>query len=129
MRTTQLPGTWVSLILVIALAVPASMAQEENGLKGQVIRADGQPLAEVTVSLLHLASRERQIVLTDAEGRYELNPKHAGHYLVMARHDDFMEKGHALHLEPGQSQAQDFRLRAPETNRQPVAEDPPSSRS
>lgn len=61
----------LSIGLVVALAAAPAFAQNTTAaLSGQVVGADGQPIAGAEVTILHTESGTVSRVVTDANGRY-----------------------------------------------------------
>lgn len=61
----------LSIGLVVALAAAPAFAQNTTAaLSGQVLSADGQPIAGAEVTILHTESGTVSRVVTDANGRY-----------------------------------------------------------
>jgi hypothetical protein len=61
----------LSLALIAALAAAPALAQSTSaGIGGQVVGADGQPVAGAEVSIVHNASGTVSRATTDANGRY-----------------------------------------------------------
>ena len=61
----------LSLALVMALAAAPAFAQStSSGVTGQVVGADGQPVAGADVTITHVDSGTTSRVTTDASGRY-----------------------------------------------------------
>lgn len=61
----------LSLGLIVALAAAPAFAQQTSaGVAGQVLSANGQPLANVEVTIVHAESGTVSRVTSDASGRY-----------------------------------------------------------
>src|SRR3546814_19005134 len=68
---TRRSSDLLSLALVVALAAAPAFAQSTSaGVAGQVLGADGQPVAGADVTITHVESGTTSRVTTDARGRY-----------------------------------------------------------
>src|SRR3546814_3755800 len=68
---TRRSSDLLSLALVVALAAAPAFAQSTSaGVAGQVLGADGQPVAGADVTITHVESGTTSRVTTDASGRY-----------------------------------------------------------
>ncbi|HEX3131417.1 MAG TPA: carboxypeptidase-like regulatory domain-containing protein, partial [Thermoanaerobaculia bacterium] len=63
---------------------PAATAQTTGEIQGKVQSADGQPLAGVTVTLLHSGTAEPPHQVSDAEGGFRFPDLQRGTYVASA---------------------------------------------
>jgi len=70
-HTNRLRLSKLSIGLIVALAAAPAFAQNTTAaLGGQVVGADGQPIAGAEVTIVHSESGTVSRVVTDANGRY-----------------------------------------------------------
>lgn len=71
MNPNLLKGFRSALLISVALIGAPAMAQETAGqINGVIAGADGQPLANAQVRVLHKPTGALQTVTTNAEGRF-----------------------------------------------------------
>ncbi len=106
MTTTQR-----TLVALVALALVGSVAtaQDMATLSGTVTSADGVALQEVFVDANNLASNQDTVVLTDADGSYELKLA-PGSYRVSFAAPGFNETSVNITLTAGEARTEDVKM-------------------
>jgi carboxypeptidase family protein/TonB-dependent receptor-like protein len=99
-----------SLLFLLGTATVAS-AQTMAALQGRVFDASGATLPNASIAILNLAAGFKTVVLTDAEGRYNVPAIPAGSYEVTVAADGFRpEVIQDLTFDVGRTLVRDFRL-------------------
>jgi hypothetical protein len=104
----------VSAAALVVICAPALAQNTTAALSGRVVNAAGQPVAQASVSILHVESRSTVTASTDADGRYSARGlRVGGPYVVTITQGGQSERRDNVFLTLAETTALDVTLGAP----------------